>query len=268
MARLIACPRCQNRMDVGALSPGSSVTCPDCGQVARIPTGNTSVRTKAAAPPPAANPSKGNTALRVAAAQAPPPAAPGAAERPTRVRQRPAGRLQPRPRTSNAPLFVGIAVGAIGITVALVVLMSPPSAPPKPLHAPAAATVPDPSPPPRVPLPDPGSAAAPPSDAPAPAPVRRDPQKANWDQLMQTLRPGGGFDDPGRPEGVAFQMVKDMGKAAYPHLVRYIDHEDAMIGRAAVTVLGELSGRKGQLPNEATKAKIRSEWESWLKENP
>ena len=85
---------------------------------------------------------------------------------------------------------------------------------------------------------------------------------------MQALRPGGGFDDLTRPEGAAFAKVKRMGKAAYAYLTRFIDNEDVVLGRAAVVVLNELSGRKGALPNEATKAKIKTEWETWIRENP
>src|SRR5205823_4785244 len=48
----------------------------------------------------------------------------------------------------------------------------------------------------------------------------------NWDALMRDLRPGGGFEHLDRPEGVAFQKVKNFGKAAYPKLIKYIDDEE------------------------------------------
>lgn len=265
MARLIACPRCQVRIDVSDVSPGASVRCPDCGQMSRVPTGNTSVRTKPAAPPQ--NPQRGQTSVRVAAVPAPAPAQ--GSERPTRTRQRNAGRnAPPPPKASKAPLIIGIAVGVIGILVGVVMLQGKsggnPETPAPVSRKPATA---------KVETPETAPAKAPvvekPEEAPKPIPAPpRDPLKANWDQLLVALRPGGGFDDPGRPEGAAFKMVKDMGKAAYPHLIRYIDHEDMMIGRAAVTVLGELTGKKGTLPNEATKAKIKTEWEAWLKTSP
>jgi ribosomal protein S27E len=267
MAKAIACPRCQHRLDVSAVSPGASVRCPDCGQVSRVPTGNTSVRQAVVvAPPPAPASERGKTSVRAAVVVAPPPSS---TERPTRVRNR-APRPAPAPaRASQAPLLVGIAVGTIGIVVAIVALMGP-----KPAPSPAAEPVAK-APAPAAPkAPEPAEPTAPSAKPPVeeaskplPAPPR-DPSKVNWDQVMQALRPGGGFDDVSRPEGAAFKMVKDLGKAAYPPLVRYIDHEDMMIGRAAVTVLAELSGNKTPLPNEATKAKIKSDWEAWLKSNP
>jgi hypothetical protein len=85
---------------------------------------------------------------------------------------------------------------------------------------------------------------------------------------MTTLRAGGAFDDLSRPEGVAFKRVKDMGKDAYPHLIRYIDHEDPLLGRAAVAVLNALTNQNKPLPNEGTKVKIKAEWEAWVKGNP
>lgn len=265
MPKLIACPRCQVRVDVTDVSPGSSVRCPDCGQMCRIPTGNTSVRTAPAQAPA----KKGNTALRVApvAAPAPAPAAAAPERGGTRMRQRAA--RPPAPKSSNAGLWIGVAVGVLGLLGGLVFMsMSKPAPEPPPTATkappktvPAAAPAPAPAPA-AAPAPEPE---APPAKLPAPT---RDAGKSNWDQIMTNLRPGGGFDDPGRPEGAAFKMVKDMGKSAYPHLIKYIDHEDIMIARAAVTVLGELSGKKSSLPNEATRAKIKAEWEEWAKSNP
>ena len=68
-----------------------------------------------------------------------------------------------------------------------------------------------------------------------------------------------------RPEGVAFQKVKTFGKAAYPKLISYIDAEDTMVGRGAVAALNALTGRDGDLPKGVNKAKIKAEWEEWLK---
>ena len=89
----------------------------------------------------------------------------------------------------------------------------------------------------------------------------------NWAQLMQQLRPGGGFEHLDRPEGVAFQKVKSFGPAAYPKLVAFIDDEDTAIGTAAVAVLNALTGRDEPLPKGVNKGKIKAEWEAWLK-NP
>lgn len=95
--------------------------------------------------------------------------------------------------------------------------------------------------------------------------VGEDPARADWPKLMEMLRPGGGYDDPKRPEGLAFAKVKAMGPGAYPYLVRHIDDEDIMIARAAVRVLNELTGQNRPLPTEATKGQARQEWEIWLK---
>jgi hypothetical protein len=58
-----------------------------------------------------------------------------------------------------------------------------------------------------------------------------------------------------------------MGPVAYPHLVRYIDHEDPLLGRAAVAVLNALTGRNAPLPTEASKTRHRSEWQAWIGQN-
>lgn len=92
-----------------------------------------------------------------------------------------------------------------------------------------------------------------------------DPNKANWEELMRNLRAGGAFDDKDRPEGLAYMMVKGMGPAAYPKLIGYIVNEDPLLGRAAVAVLNELTGRQSPLPNATTNVTIKSQWESWYK---
>jgi hypothetical protein len=97
--------------------------------------------------------------------------------------------------------------------------------------------------------------------------VRADAATENWDALMRDLRVGGGFDDLKRPEGMAFAKVKSMGRAAYPHLVKYIDNEDIALGKAAVVVLNELTGQKKPLPTEANKAQVKAEWDTWTKSN-
>jgi hypothetical protein len=100
---------------------------------------------------------------------------------------------------------------------------------------------------------------------PAAPPQAENPDRVNWDQIMGALRPGGGFDHEDRPEGVAFQRVKSFGKAAYPHLIQYISDEDGAIAIAAVVVLNALTGRDSPLPRGVTKAKVKAEWEEWLK---
>lgn len=96
--------------------------------------------------------------------------------------------------------------------------------------------------------------------------VGENPDFVKWDDLVKDLR-SGGYDDPNHPGGRAVQRIKLMGKPAWPHLIKYIDHEDIMIGRAVVTVLNELTAQNRPLPNETTKAHLKSEWESWLKKN-
>ena len=86
----------------------------------------------------------------------------------------------------------------------------------------------------------------------------------NWPRLMSALRSGGAFNDPERPEGIAFATIKSVGRRAWPVLVEFIDCEDAMVGRAVVTVLNELTDRK-IVYTPARKKRIKREWEKWLK---
>jgi len=90
-----------------------------------------------------------------------------------------------------------------------------------------------------------------------------------WEQTLRNCR-SGGFQNSSNPEYYEFQRIKGMGKSAYPHLVRFIDHEDTSLGTAAVLILKELSGRSEQPSRvtEANKAKIKEEWEGWLKAGP
>jgi hypothetical protein len=91
------------------------------------------------------------------------------------------------------------------------------------------------------------------------------PAKANWDDLMKDLRAGGAFDVADRPEGRAYARVKAMGPGAYEYLAKYVDNEDPLLGRAAVTVLNALTGRSAPMPTEANRAAQRSEWEAFAK---
>ena len=90
-----------------------------------------------------------------------------------------------------------------------------------------------------------------------------DPSKANWDQLMGHLRAGGAFDDPDRPEGKAYRQVEGFGPAAYPYIIKYIDHDEIAMGKAAVKLLNTLTKREGQMPTDATKGAVKAEWEAW-----
>jgi len=90
-----------------------------------------------------------------------------------------------------------------------------------------------------------------------------------WEQTLRNCR-SGGFHNSANPEFYEFQKIKSMGKAAYPHLIRFIDHEDTSLGTTAVLLLKELSGRSEQPSRvtEANKAKIKEDWEGWLKSGP
>src|SRR6185295_2185029 len=65
MAKILKCPRCQEKIDVTDLSGGSTVKCEACGTMVKLSTGSTQRVPQAAPPPP------------------PPPAAPARKERGT-----------------------------------------------------------------------------------------------------------------------------------------------------------------------------------------
>jgi hypothetical protein len=92
------------------------------------------------------------------------------------------------------------------------------------------------------------------------------PEMVKWDELVRDLR-AGGYEDPNHPGGRAVARIKLMGKGAYPHLIKHIDHEEIMIGKAIVTVLNDLTKQTRPLPTEATKTQMKAEWETWLKKN-
>ena len=254
MGKIIACPRCEAKVDSGGFAPGSSFRCTDCGGLMRVPSGRTGVHVpvEAETAPPAQAPPRGQTKLRLK---------PVGNASDARLRA-----AQARPPKSNAALIVILLLVAVGGGVAFLVMGNSSPQEEVPYIPAPRAVAPKPPPPPVAPAPAPAPVA--PAVPPPPAVSKDDPSKANWEQLMSMLRPGGGFDDPTRPEAAAFEKVKKMGKPAWPYLVRYIDNEDVSLGRAAVVVLGELTGNKTPLPNEGTKAKIKSDWEAWLKANP
>jgi hypothetical protein len=367
MAKLIKCPRCETPIDVTDMTAGSTIRCPDCGGLARIPTGGTSVR-----PVAPAKPSR-QTTLKKA----------------TRVESRPTN------KKSNAPLVIGIVAGALavigGLAFALMGKKEPPVAksPTKKPTPVAKAAKSTPSPVGAVAAPagvfQPGARAlalqgtggatpitvntdkkqayeglasagkaqdivredhvwilyaidgllsdsetiartsmealqlickkrkidnqldmkilfsaqarateyefwafqwwlmrsnqaavaewantagvpvdSPGDSSPLPSPVAR----TEWDRTMEDLRVGGGFFDESTIQGATFARIKRMGKAAYPHLIRYIGHEDLQLSRAAVVVLNELTQRDSPRPTGATKDKIKEEWEAWYKAAP
>jgi hypothetical protein len=243
-------------MDVTSVSPGTTVRCPDCGQTAKVPADNTALRAKtvsAPIPPPA-----------------PVPAPRGGG---TRVGRRPSG-TQPTqaPPKSNAGLFVGLGIGAVAVIAVIAFFLmkeTPQEPPPRVSQAPSKEPVVfKPNLPPSSDKPIVLGSGSSGKEEPKPTPVAQKAENvdnANWDVIMRDLRPGGGFEHLDRPEGVAFQKVKGFGKAAYPKLIKFIDDEEPAIAIAAVAVLNALTGRDSPLPKGVTKAKIKAEWDEWLK---
>src|SRR5690242_19907918 len=110
MAKILQCGSCHETMDITDLSAGSTVQCPECGQTARVPSGNTSLRTKTvSAPIPAVPaPSSGN---RV-----------GSSPRIQRARERSRSGTMPAPQQqkSHGGLFVGLGIGVLGIVIVVI----------------------------------------------------------------------------------------------------------------------------------------------------
>ncbi len=262
MAKILKCPRCQGVMDVTSVSPGSTVRCPDCGQMARVPSGATAVAVKTvSAPIHAAAP--GAPALR-----------PGSSPRVTKVRERSrSSGTMPNPTApkSNSGLWVGLGIGGLAVAAVIAVfMMKGQGEEPAPKRVPATPKAPGetvwkpnlpPNPDKPVVLGEGNKSDAKPTVLSKPGETA---DNVNWDQIMQQLRPGGGFEHDDRPEGVAFKRVKSFGPAAYPKLIKYIDDEDTAIGAAAVSVLIVLTGRESAIPKGITKARIKAEWQAWL----
>lgn len=260
MAKILTCPKCQEAMDVTSVSAGSTVACPGCGQMCRVPTGNTAIRAKTVSTP------------------IPPPApAPAARERGTRMRERRPSGTQPAqaPPKSNNGLFIGLGIGAVAVIAVVVAftMKETPQEPPLPRTGggPKEPVVFAPKLPATSDKPLVLGSGTTNKDEPKPTPVARGAEtadNANWDALMRDLRPGGGFEHLDRPEGVAFAKVKSFGKAAYPHLIKYIylnDEQEPTISTAAVAVLNALTGRDTPLPKAVNRAKVKAEWEEWFK---
>lgn len=264
MAKILQCPGCQASMDVTGLAIGSMVQCPDCGQTSKVPSGNTSLRTKTVSTPIPA---------------APPPRAPaprvGSSPRIQRPRERSRSGTMPAPpqKSSHGGLFVGLGIGVLGIVIVIILFTMKGK---EEETVARAKTPPAPKGPSTVTF-NPALPAG--SDKPIvlgegnkgepKATVLSKPAEtadnANWKALMEQLRPGGGFEHLDRPEGVAFQKVKGFGPAAYPKLIAYIDDEEPAFSTAAVAVLNALTGRDEPLPKAVNKAKCKAEWEEWLK---
>src|SRR5258706_15334246 len=65
MAKILKCPRCQEKIDITDLSGGSTVRCEACGTMVRISGGTQSIpKAPAAAPAPAPTRERGTTKVR------------------------------------------------------------------------------------------------------------------------------------------------------------------------------------------------------------
>jgi hypothetical protein len=265
MAKILQCPSCHSTMDVTDVAPGSAVECPECAHNCNVPSGNTSVRTKTVSAPIPAAPTRpaSHTQLR---------AGPSARSR-SRSGTMP---LPPQQPKSQSGLFIGLGIGVLGIAIVAILFTmreqhqqddysraKPPSQK-GPNTVTFSPTLPPSSDKPIV-LGEGNKGEPRTTTLSRPA---ENADNVNWAQLMQQLRPGGGFDNLDRPEGVAFQKVKTFGPAAYPKLIAFIDDEDTAIGTAAVAVLNALTGRDEPLPKGVNKGKIKAEWEEWLKNAP
>jgi len=88
----------------------------------------------------------------------------------------------------------------------------------------------------------------------------------DWPKTLAECR-SGGFANSNNPEYYHYQRVKSMGKSAYPKLVEFIDNEDSTIGKAAVLLLIELTGRSDASArvNDGNKAQVKADWAEYIK---
>ena len=90
--------------------------------------------------------------------------------------------------------------------------------------------------------------------------------RQDWVALVRELK-GGAYHDLDTPQGVAFQKVKNLGRAAWIKLAELIDHEDLTIGQTAAQVLNELTGEKKPRPTEQNRAEVKNAWVAWIQKN-
>jgi hypothetical protein len=104
-------------------------------------------------------------------------------------------------------------------------------------------------------------------DAAAPRVVAANIGSGEWRDTLMKCR-SGGFSNSSNPEYYEFQRIKAMGKSAYPILIGFIDDDE--LGSTAVLILKELSGRSDATSRvtPANKAKIKEDWEGWLRSGP
>ena len=216
MARIVQCPRCQAKFDAQNFPAGTTVPCAACGALTRIP-----------AP---SNPAQAAIPEAVPVGTAPPSRPPtgstAAAGRRGRGRKGGArGGTRVMRKGSNTGLVLGLSLGGVALLIVVIALVATKENPPPKQPPTSGPTAPPPvAPTPVTPTPEPAGTetAANPETSKGPI-TSSDPNRADWGKLMRNLRAGGAFDQPDRPEGQAFQIVKSMGKGAYPPLVKYID---------------------------------------------
>lgn len=96
------------------------------------------------------------------------------------------------------------------------------------------------------------------------AAARNAPRPVRWNEIVDALKAGGGWDDPGRPEGRAYATLQSFGVAGLTPLVGYVDADDLGSARAAVKALNQLTGRQTPLPTETTREALQGDWKAWF----
>lgn len=105
----------------------------------------------------------------------------------------------------------------------------------------------------------PHASGIPPEEGPRPA-------KEDWESILLRVR-GGRFDDLDSCEARDLVRIRGMGEEAYPHIVRYLDHEDLELARSALGLLQALTGREERPLTEENKHDLRAEWLGWIHDN-
>lgn len=250
MGKIVACPSCSARSDVGNAEPGAVIRCSGCGTRIRVPSGKTGYYPAASKSSTSA---KGKTTgLRRA------------------VRRTGEGTTTLR-RKSNTGLVVGIVAVILVAVVGVVVVAAggkrrqPYAEPRKPPAADVAAPAaePDPRPP---------SHASPPAQDPAPTsrPAGSAGSPDLWEMWINALKrfsvgDDGDYDFVEDEPKAAFESVRSRGRDAYPYLIAYLGDEELQRAKAAAVALRRLSGHKSRIPKNPEEAKqLMEEWKKLL----
>src|SRR5258708_6106109 len=118
MSLTIKCPQCKTLIDASESAPGSTVVCPDCSAVMRVPTGETGDHAKTARQVKGAGPARSTPLFRRMAGARTAPSA--TSTRPSNFAAGPRGAGARTPR--NAGLIAASVVGAIAVVAGLVYL--------------------------------------------------------------------------------------------------------------------------------------------------